>query len=55
MRPVAHFGFESVVKPFFTEDGLPKSRTEDSEEFVERWKAAHGPDSQPGPLSGREP
>ena len=52
LRPVAHYGFESHVSPFFTDDGLPRSRTEDSEEFVARWKAAHGEDSVPGPLSG---
>ena len=51
MRPVGHFGFESIVEPFFTDDGLPRSRTEDSEELVARWRAAHGPDSVPGPLS----
>jgi hypothetical protein len=52
LRPVAHFGFESHVRQFFTDDGLPRSRTEDSEEFVATWKAAHGEDSVPGPLSG---
>ncbi len=52
MRPVAHAGFESHVAPFFKEDGLPKSRTEDSEEYLRKWKAVHGPDSMPGPLSG---
>jgi hypothetical protein len=50
LRPVAHYGFEGVVEPFFVDDGLPKSRTEDSAEFVRKWKAAHGPDSEPGPL-----
>ncbi len=50
LRPVAHFGVESLVRPFFTEDGLPKSRTEDDEEFVEKWRSAHGPNSTPGPL-----
>jgi hypothetical protein len=50
LRPVAHYGFENHLEPFFTDDGLPRERTEDSEEFVERWKAAHGPDSTPGPL-----
>ena len=34
LRPVAHYGFEAHVEPFFTDDGLPRSRTEDSEEFV---------------------
>ena len=52
MRPVAHYGFESHVEPFFTDDGLPRERTESSEEFVRRWKAEHGPDSVPGPLPG---
>lgn len=52
LRPVAHYGFEGHVGPFFTDDGLPRSRTEDSEEFVARWKAAHGEDSAPGPLAG---
>ena len=50
LRPVAHYGFESHLQPFFTDDGLPRERTEDSEEFVEMWKAAHGADSAPGPL-----
>jgi hypothetical protein len=52
LRPVAHYGFEAHVGSFFTNDGLPRSRTEDSEEFVARWKAAHGEDSVPGPLPG---
>lgn len=51
LRPVAHYGFEGHVEPFFTDDGLPRSRTEDSEEFVAKWKAAHGKDSVPGPLA----
>jgi hypothetical protein len=53
LRPVAHYGFEGHVRSFFTDDGLPRSRTEDSEEFVARWKAAHGEDSVPGPLTGQ--
>jgi hypothetical protein len=52
LRPVEHYGFEGCVRPFFTDDGLPRSRTEDSEWLVARWKAAHGEDSMPGPLSG---
>jgi hypothetical protein len=52
LRPVAHYGFESHVEPFFTDDGLPRSRTEDDEEFVASWKATHGEDSMPGPLAG---
>ena len=55
LRPVAHYGFESNVEPFFADDGLPRERTEDSEEFVHKWKAAHGPDSVPGPLPGPGP
>jgi hypothetical protein len=51
LRPVAHYGSESIVAPFFTDDGLPRERTEDSEEFLQQWRAAHGPDSIPGPLS----
>ncbi len=51
-RPVVHYGAESIVEPFFADDGLPRERTEDDEEFVARWRAAHGPDSVPGPLSG---
>jgi hypothetical protein len=52
LRPAAHYGFESHVSAFFTDDGLPRSRTEDDEEYVARWKAAHGQDSMPGPLLG---
>ena len=52
LRPVAHYGFESHVGTFFTDDGLPRSRIEDDEEFVAKWKAAHGEDSMPGPLVG---
>jgi hypothetical protein len=52
LRPVAHYGFEGHVSSFFTDDGLPRSRTEDDEEFVARWKASHGKDSMPGPLTG---
>lgn len=48
--PVEHFGSESIVASFFTDDGLPRSRTEDSEELTERWRAAHGPDSMPEPF-----
>jgi hypothetical protein len=50
VRPVRHIGFEGCVEPFFMDDGLPKSRTGDSEEYVRKWRAAHGPDSVPGPL-----
>jgi hypothetical protein len=46
---VRHYGFESHVASFFTDDGLPRSRKED-EGYVARWKAAHGRDSMPGPL-----
>ena len=52
LRPVAHFGFEGHVGSFFTDDGLPRSHTEDDEAYVARWKAAHGRDSMPGPLAG---
>ena len=51
-RPVAHYGTEGIVEPFFTDDGLPRERTEDDEELVARWRAAHVPGSVPGPLSG---
>jgi hypothetical protein len=40
------------VGTFFTDDGLPRSRIEDDEEFVAKWKAAHGENSMPGPLVG---
>jgi hypothetical protein len=50
LRPVAHYGFESHVSPFFTDDGLPRSQTEDDAEYVTKWKDAHGQDSIPGPL-----
>ena len=50
LRPVAHYGFESHVSSFFTDDGLPRSRIEDDHEYVARWKAAHGQNSMPGPL-----
>ena len=55
LRPVAHYGFEGHVSSFFTDDGLPRSRIEDDEEYVAKWKAAHGEDSMPGPLVGRSP
>lgn len=51
VRPAGHFGSESIVGPFFTDDGLPLERTEDSEELAERWRVAHGSDSATGPLS----
>ena len=50
LRPVAHYGFESHVSSFFTDDGLPRSQIEDDHEYVAKWKAAHGQDSMPGPL-----
>jgi hypothetical protein len=49
---VAHYGFEGCVSTFFTDDGLPRSRTEESEWLVTRWKAVYGEDSVPGQLSG---
>jgi hypothetical protein len=52
LRPVAHYGFESHVRSFFTDDGLTRTRIEDDEEYVARWKAAHGEDSMPGALLG---
>jgi hypothetical protein len=48
-RPVAHYGSESIVASFFTDDGLPRERTQDDEDFMAKWRAAHGPDSEPGP------
>lgn len=50
LRPIEHAGFEGHVESFFHDDGLPRSRTEDSEEYVALWKDAHGEDSEPGPL-----
>jgi hypothetical protein len=50
LRPAAHYGFESHVSPFFNDDGLPRSQTEDDAEYVTKWKDAHGKDSMPGPL-----
>lgn len=52
LRPIAHYGFESHLSAFFVDDGLPRERTEESEGFVEKWKAAYGPDSVPGSLPG---
>jgi hypothetical protein len=51
-RPVIHYGSESIVEPFFADDGLPRERTDEDEEFMAMWRAAYGPDSVPGPLSG---
>lgn len=51
-RPVAHYGAEGIVGPFFADDGLPRERTEDDEGFVARWRAAYGPGSMPGDTSG---
>ncbi len=50
-RPVVHYGSESIVAPFFVEDGLPRERTEDDEEFMSSWRAAYGPGVAPSPLS----
>ena len=52
LRPVAHYGFESHVRPFFTDDGLPRTRIEDDDKYVARWMAAPGQGSMPGPLPG---
>jgi hypothetical protein len=49
---VAHYGSESIVEPFFTDDGLPRERTDEDEPFMAMWRVAYGPDSVPGPLSG---
>ena len=46
-RPVGHFGSESIVGAFFADDGLPRERTDESEELAARWRAAH--QSPPGP------
>jgi hypothetical protein len=51
-RPVIHYGSERIAEPFFTDDGLPRERTDEDEEFMAMWRAAYGPDSVPGPLSG---
>jgi hypothetical protein len=40
MRPVGHIGIEGRVETFFTEDGLPKSRSEEDDVLAERWRAA---------------
>jgi hypothetical protein len=51
-RPVIHYGSEGIVKPFFADDGLPRERTDEDEEFMTMWRAAYGPDSVPGSPSG---
>ena len=51
-RPVIHYGSEGIVEPFFTDDGLPRERTDEDEEFMAMWRAAYGPDSVPGSPSG---
>jgi len=40
------------VEPFFSDDGLPRERTDEDEEFMVMWRAAYGPDSVPGIPSG---
>lgn len=50
-RPVIHYGSESIVGSFFNDDGLPRERTDEDEEFMVMWRAAYGPDSVPGPSS----
>jgi hypothetical protein len=50
-RPVIHYGSESIVEPFFVDDGLPRERTDEDEPFMAMWRAAYGPGSVPGPLS----
>ena len=52
LRPVAHYGFEGCVSSFFSDDGLPRSRAEESEWLVARWKAAYGEDSALGQFPG---
>ena len=51
-RPVIHYGSEGIVEPFFTDDRLPRERTDADEEFMAMWRAAYGPDSAPGSPSG---
>ena len=48
VRPVGHFGSESIVEPFFTDDGLPRERTDENEALAARWLAAHSSDAPPG-------
>ena len=50
--PVIHYGSESIVEPLFTDDGLPRERTDEDEQFMAMWRAAYGPDSVPGSPSG---
>ena len=50
--PVIHYGSESIVEPFYTDDGLPRERTDEDEQFMAMWRAAYGPDSVPGSPSG---
>ena len=51
-RPVIHYGSESIVEPSVSDDGLPRERTDEDEEFMAMWRAAYGPASVPGPPSG---
>jgi hypothetical protein len=49
MRPTSHFGIESRLPSFYTEDGLPGKRIEDVGHIMKKWEAAYGKDVKPGP------
>ena len=53
LKPTCHNGVESRVPSFVWADDLPKSRTEDNQSYVEKWQAAYGVDTKPGPVTGR--
>lgn len=48
VKPVKHYGVESRQSNWHKTDDLPEEKTEDSDEYVEKWKQAYGKDSSPG-------
>lgn len=53
VHPAGHYGVESRVAPFHRPDGLPEHRTDENEEYLAKWHAAYGEDSEPGPQAGQ--
>ncbi|WP_128001868.1 GFA family protein [Piscinibacter defluvii] len=53
LRPVSHFGIESIVPRWHAEDGLPGERLDASERLAKRWKDHYGADVVPGVEAAR--
>ena len=53
-RPTTHFGVESRIASWHTNDGLPEERIDEHAKIMERWKASYGESVVPGVAAARQ-